>query len=275
MTEKTTNTEIGATASHPYKKLSIQVSLNGLSFCIIDTIGNSVEQSETIPFKSASTPYLVLKVLKALFETHKVAHGQYASVSVIHCNDFYCLVPRALFQKEELPNYLKFNTKLLASDEIVFDELPNCEMNCVYVPFTNINNYLFDLFGPFDFSHQSTNLIQLLLKQKPSNKAVCYVHIANRSMSLAVIEQKKVLLYNQFEFGTKEDLLYYVLFTYEQLQLDPESIKLRLFGAVEDGDEHFSICHEYIKEVAVFMPHEGLTDLGIDPEQSFDLTLLG
>ena len=71
-------------------------------------------------------------------------------------------------------------------------------------------------------------------------------------MDLAVIAQKKLLYYNSFDFSTKEDFLYYLLFTLEQLNLDPGSVKLRLFGNVEEGDEIYSICYEYVQHLSIF-----------------------
>jgi len=111
MTEKTTNTEASSFVNN-YKKLSIQIGLNGLSFSIIDTINNSVLLSEIISFKIAATPYLVLKELKDLLNKHKILDKKFSEVQVIHNNDLFSLVPKTLFDENELANYLKFNTVL-------------------------------------------------------------------------------------------------------------------------------------------------------------------
>ena len=183
-------------------------------------------------------------------------------------------MPKSLFDKEELPNYLKFNTKLLANDQIVYDELSNQEIVCVYVPFTNVNNYLFECFGEFEFKHNSMAMLQALFHQK-SNKTICYVHVSNKFMELAVLEQRRLVLYNQFDYKTKEDFLYYVLFTYEQLSLSVEEVKLKLFGSVEEGDPIFDICYEYLKKVSVFIPKFGNYSLEDIHNSTIDLTLLG
>ena len=254
--------------------MSIQVSLNGLSFSIVDSIAQKTEHLKTIRFKASATPYLLLKELKKAFEKHSILKEQYEEVTVVHKNNLYALVPHALFDVEELPNYLKFNTKLLANDEIAYDMIPNQEVVCVYVPFTNINNYLFDCFGEFEFKHHSQAILQTLFHQK-SNKTICYVHVDDRCMELTVLENKKLLLYNQFEYKTKEDFLYYVLFTYEQLGLDVEEVKLKMFGKIEEDHPIFDLCHEYIKKVSVFIPKYRNYRLEVDGEATIDLTLLG
>ncbi len=250
------------------------MSLNGLSFCVLDTISNSVIQFNKIEFKAKSTPYLLLKELKGLLQKEKLLKQEYEEVTVIHRNNLYALVPKPLFDKNELPNYLKFNTKLLANDQIVYDELPNQEMVCVYVPFTNVNNYLLECFGEFEFKHNSIAMLQALFHQK-SNKTICYVHVANKFMEIAVLEERKLMLYNQFDYKSKEDFLYYVLFTYEQLGLHVEEIKLKLFGTVEEGDPIYDISYQYLKKVSVFVPKFGNYNVEDLDNSTIDLTLLG
>ena len=273
MTEGATNNSTTKEHIHPYKKLSIQVGLNGLSFCVLDTIGHKVLLTDKVDFKAAATPYLLLKALKQMMEQHDLKKHQFATVNVIHNNHLYCLVPKALFDKNELANYLKFNAKLLANDEIVYDVLPHQELVCVYVPFTNVNNYLLDCFGEFEFKHNSAVLLQSLFQQK-NNKLTCYVHVSKKTMEIVVLEQKTLVLYNQFDYNTKEDFLYYVLFTYEQLEMDVASVRLKLFGTIEEDDPIFELCYEYIKKVAVFVPkHAPYAQEGTE-DSSIDLTLL-
>ena len=257
-----------------FKKLSIQVSLNGLSFFVLDTIANKVIVADHVDFKTETTPYLLQKELKNTLKKHDLTSTSFSEVTVIHRNDMFALVPKSLFDIDELPNYLKFNTKLLANDEIAYDELKNHEIVTVYVPFTNINNYVFDLFGEFDFTHNSTVVLLSLFNQKIGSKPVCYVHVSKNNFELAVFDQKRLVLFNQFQFKTKEDFLYYLLFTYEQLNLDTESVKLKLFGAIEEGDELYCICYEYIKKVVVFEPNKNALDVDGNESTSIDFTLL-
>ena len=148
MTEKVRIDTIEKTTTNtPYKKLSIQVGLNGLSFCIIDTIANKVIDADKVVFKTQTTPYLLLRELKDLFDQKGVADHQIADVTVVHQNNLFSLVPKVFFREQELPDYLKFNTKILPSDQIVYDEIENHDMVNVYVPFTNINNFF--IFMPY------------------------------------------------------------------------------------------------------------------------------
>ena len=218
-----------------YYRLSIQVSLNGLSFCILDTIGNTIPLSRRIEFGKELSPYEVLKELKSLIRSEGILDYTFTDVVVIHRNTLFSLVPKALFDPDELANYLKFNVKMLANDLAVYDEISNYDLVNVYVPFVNLNNYIYDLFGEFEFKHHGTVLLDSLLNLHNKGKVpICYVHVDGDQIDITVLDHKELLFYNSFDISSKEDFIYYLLFTLEQLKLDPETVeKLRALGYVE------------------------------------------
>ena len=251
MTKSNKNNEDHTTEN--FYKLSIQVSLNGLSFCVADTLRNTILLSEQLNFGKELSPFEVQRELKDLLRENKVLELDIAETVVIHRNQLFSLVPKALFDKEELANYLKFNAKILANDLIEYDEIESHEIMNVYVPYVNINNYIFDLFGEFEFVHNGTVILESLLKSAGSStEPVCFVHIGQQQMDLIIVSKKQLLFYNSFNFRTKEDFIYYILFSLEQLDLDPESIPLRLFGHVEEGDELYNICYEFIRHISIY-----------------------
>jgi len=273
MTEKVATKKI-LNSNKEFQKLSIQVSLNGLSFCIVDTVDSTIECLDSLVFEEERSPFGLQKALLALFEKHKITKKQFSEVIVVHRNKLFSLVPNSLFEEAEMPNYLKFNTKILANDHIVFDALENYDMVNVYVPFVNINNYIYDLFGAFTFKHSGTVMIESLLSsQKYSSSPTCFVHTAHNQMEVTIISHKKLVLYNSFDFNSKEDFIYYLLFTFEQLELETEKTKLMLFGDIEEADELYNICYDYVKHVSIFVP--SITSYPMDlGKESIDFTVL-
>ncbi|NAS12100.1 DUF3822 family protein [Poritiphilus flavus] len=273
MTKKEINSKTDL-SEESYHKLSIQVSLNGLSFCILDTIANTIASSNRLSFGKELSPYEVQKELKDFLRENRVSDYNFSEVVAIHRNNLFSLVPKSLFDKDELANYLKFNAKILANDHLEYDEIEGFDMVNVYVPFVNINNYIYDLYGEFDFMHNGTVMVQSLLNTHKNGKdPVAYVHIAEQQMDLAVLTNKSLLFYNSFNFKTKEDFMYYLLFTLEQLKLDTQNVKVRLFGAVEEGDEIYSLCYEYIQHLAIFIPSNPALPLA-QAEETIDFTVL-
>ncbi len=274
MTEKTNNIQRAET-ENTFKKLSIQIGLNGLSFCVLDTITNKIEAFEKVTFKTQSTSYLMLKELKTLLDPIDNVQKRFSEVVVIHKSGLFSLVPKTLFNADELPNFLKFNAKIMATDHIVYDEIAHSDIINVYVPFTNINNYIFDLFGEFEYKHSGTVMVTTLLNQaRASEEPVCYIQVAEKEMEMVVVAHKKLLFYNYFDYKTPEDFLYYLLFGLEQMQIDLEKVQLKLFGAVNEDDDIFNLCHKYIRNVSVFVPINTAYPFEQLESQTIDFTTL-
>ena len=217
----------------------------------------------------------MLKELKEKLSTQGEVGRNFSEVMVIHKNNMFSLVPKPLFNKEELPNYLKFNAKIMANDLIAYDEIPNQEIINVYIPYTNVNNHIFELFGEFEFKHSGTVLINTLLKQnRTSAEPVCYVQVSDREMEVMVMSDKKLVFYNQFGYSSKEDFLYYLLFSLEQLQMDLEKVNLKLFGSIEEGDAIYELCYQYIKNVSVFVPSNPSFPIEQLENESIDFSIL-
>lgn len=236
--------------SNNYKELSIQVSLNGLSFCIINSASKQIELFKEITFDLKTTPEKIQIELDQYMLSEKIHDKGIQKVNVLHKNELSTFVPKPLFTKNNLPDYLKYNVKILDNDFIAFEEIQNTDLINVYVPYTNVNNYIFDHFGEFEYKHFSSVLVETLLnKSQKSDDAVMYLNVSKGYFEIVVIKNRQLLLYNTFHFLSKEDFIYYILFTVEQLALNPELFKLYLLGEIKEGDELYDIIYIYIRHI--------------------------
>jgi len=233
--------------------LSIQFSLDGFSFCILHKDSRTFTALYDYTFEELNNnPQKLLENVTSIFKDQTLLQKKYHSISVNHRNELATLVPKSLFDEEKLGAYVSFNTKVYKNDQIVYDEIKNHDIISVYIPYTNINNFLLDQFKEFEFKHNSNILIESLLSiYKYSLVPHMFAHIHNNHFELVVIADKKLQLYNTFRFSTKEDFIYYVLFTAEQLKLNPEKFELVLLGAIEKDDELFNIAYTYIRNVSL------------------------
>jgi hypothetical protein len=233
------------------KELSIQISLNGLSFCVLDSKTKTITYLKRIPLKKKSTPLKILDLLIQSFENEVHLQDAFIKVLVIHDNELSTFVPKELFNEALLADYLKFNSKILKSDFIAFDNIDiNSSVN-VYVPYVNINNFIYEKFGSFSYKHISTILIGKILEaEKHAENTKVYLHVEQAHFNMVVISKGELMLYNTFEYNTKEDFIYYVLFTLEQLELNPETIDIILLGNISLDDAIYTIIYKYIRHVS-------------------------
>lgn len=275
MTKKRRN-NISNLADKNFKKLSIQVSLNGLSFCVADTVSQKLLLSDRVDFAFEKNPMDAKDELHKLFLKHDIENMQFDEVVTVHRNTLFALVPKSLFNADNLYEYLKFNTKILANDILAYDEVENHDLVIVYVPYVNINNYIYDLFGEFHYMHNGTVLLQSLMNNQTQNQeTTCFVHVSKDQLDITVLNQRKLMLYNSFKYDTKEDFAYYLLFVLEQLELDPKTAIVKLFGDIEEDDATFKLCYDYIQHISIFAPStQQLMKLGEPSTSSIDFTLI-
>ncbi len=236
--------------------LSIQLSLDGFSFCIYNNLENELSCFAVYEFEKRSiSPYKHLEFVEELFEKEEVLNLGFNSVSVTHFNNLVTQVPLPFFDKNNMERYLQYSVKVLENDYITFDEIKNSEIVNVYIPFVNINNFLIDKFNSFIYKHSSTVLIEKLVHQYKNFEGDFYfVNVANNNFEIVVIKNKKLELYNFFDFKTKEDFIYYILFTAEQLNLNPEEFQLILLGDIEKESELYTIMYQYIRNIKFYTP---------------------
>ncbi|TNJ41727.1 DUF3822 family protein [Tamlana fucoidanivorans] len=231
--------------------LSIQISLSGLSFCILDTQSNTILHLKEKHFGKKLNPLDILNELTDLFNTDTYLANNFYRVTVIHDSDLSVQVPKTLFNEANLADYLKFNSKILKTDFVTFDALNEQDIINVYVPYVNVNNFIYDQFGDFTFKHISTVLIEELLHfEKHATSLKFYVHVSKDNFQIIVIEKGKLKLYNSFNYQTDQDFIYYILFTAEQLGLNPETFELLFLGDVNKEDALYQIAYKYIRTIA-------------------------
>ena len=235
-------------------KMSIQVRLNGFSFCVLNCSSNTLSWYKKIDLGKEHSPVEILKEIEKLYTEEPSLQNEFQEVIVLFSNNLYTVVPESYFIEEEASTYLKFNTKILKTDVVAHDLLSHNLVN-VYIPYTNINNYFFDKYGEFEFQHNISVLIEAVLAKNSENRnAQVYLNDYSNYYDLVIVKDNKLLLANTFQYDTKEDFIYYLLFTAEQLQIDPSEFNLWLLGDISKDSENFDIAYTYVKNIDFLIP---------------------
>lgn len=232
-------------------RLSIQVRLDGLSFFTQNNEGTVIDYA-SFAFRRKVDPAGLLSEIQWIVKEQPLLQASYKSVSVVYVNNLFTLVPLALFDESKLTDYLKFNTKMLQTDFVTFDHIGTHEIVNIYIPYANVNNYFFDQYGAFTYHHALTHLITDVLDNAGHQEhAQILINVHPQSFEMIITDQKKLLFANTFDYQTKEDFIYYVLFTLEQLGLNPETVQVNFTGVIDEADEKYAIAYTYIRNVTI------------------------
>ena len=269
--KKTINKEIEKTQK---KKLSIQFSLDGFSFYISNS-HNIISKFTSFEFpKAIKSPVLILKEIQEIFKNEKSLQQDFEFVNVIHQNNLSSLVPNQYFKDNDLNNYLKYSIKTITTDLIVYYDLNFIKAKNVYVPFVNINNFIFQNFGEFEYKHHSSILLEKLISLS-DNSLNFFVNISQSLFDIVVLKDSQILFYNIFEYQTKEDFIYYILFTLEQLELSSEETNISLTGNIDEHSELYKILYTYVRNVSFFNSKNPVYNNQTEIDKHSNFILLG
>lgn len=277
MEKKTTNKEIPE--EHGNNKLSILVSQDGLCFC--SSSNRKIQAFHYRSFTRKQTPEELLKAMDSaeIANLLRIAKKEEAEVELFYANALFTLVPLPYFKDNRVSDYLKYNVRLLETDDLAYDRVDAIDANLVYIPYINFNNFIFERFGEFTFHHIAAPFIARSIQlAENSDIPEVFLEAYPSHFMLAVIEQGELVLCNDFDYQAPEDLVYYLLFTIKQLELNSETVKLHLSGEMDESTAAFELLKTYIRHIDFissedFKENAKITELTEMPEHRFQLLL--
>lgn len=233
-------------------QLNLIVGLNGFSFLVVNPENKTFQAPTQVDFAVADYRKTTEEQYWEAFLKYPELTRNYEKVTIFHKNAYATFVPNELYDEGQPELYLQFATKLFETDSFDIDEIPELGVKNVFVPYVHINNFLLDQFDTFEYHHFETALckqFQKIAAQRSDKLALAYVD--KNLFSLYVFQGSNLLFNNTFEILKPADFVYYLLFTAEQLELDPEQFPLQLFGAISEDSPFFQLAYQYIRNIEV------------------------
>ena len=236
---------------HPSTLLTIKLSSFSATLVLSNSVDDSIVQYFHYNFDKKIAPENLSEKLNTIINESEIDQSNIIDVKLIICNKLSSLVPNNLFEKKLSLEYLKFNSKLLENDFAAHDFIEEIDAVNVYLPYMNVNNYIIDNFGAFNFYHYSTLLIKKLIKYNKEKESCLYVNLQEESFQVLIIKKNKLLYYNNFDFNKKEDILYFLLFVIEQNKIDSNKSKLYLIGKIDLKSDAYLLISKFISNVEI------------------------
>ncbi len=230
-------------------QLSIQLSLEQLVFTVYNPEKNKFVGIESFKFPGIESVDQLPSFMGKILNSRPSFAFPYESVFLLFQNRYSTLIPQPLFSEENKNLYLGFNQPFQEDSRIIFDTLRNVEaVNVYYIP--NLVVEKAKNFWPnVNILHYSTGLIESLsinFKNQVDSNSL-FLNLRKNCFDIVYFKENKLNYYNSFEFHTKEDFIYFLLITIDQLGLNPEDINLILSGDISKTDDRYQMIHQYIK----------------------------
>ena len=165
-------------------------------------------------------------------------------------SDKHTFVPAALYQETKKSKYLDFLGLKEDNSVVCADYLKPVDMYNIYSVSKKVHAKLKNLENT-EFRHASTLLLEELIKENLEriDDTRVYLNVKNNSFEMMVLKAANLLFDNTFRFKTKEDFLYFVLFSMEQLHLDAEITPVYFMGMIEKDSQVVELVTRYIRDV--------------------------
>lgn len=231
--------------------LSIQLGISHFSYCLLNTITLTYDYVKMHTLSSVDD---AAAEITEIINNDAIIKAEFSSQSVAFVNFPSTLVPSSLYKKEEAETILAFNTEVMG--KVIADTILSQKANLIYSVPESILTIVSNFFPKAKQKAQESILIQQY-SQLNTNTEKAYLYLNQKKVTITFFKENKLIFNNSFDYFTKEDLLYFVLFSFEQLKLSTEKIKVILFGAIEKDDEYFNLLYDYIRNLKLGKrPHQ-------------------
>jgi hypothetical protein len=228
--------------------LSIQISLDGFYFSVLDIPRGKyvVLNGHHFFLKRAR---LLLKHVSEVIESEDIFNHDFKSIEILYSTRKFTLVPQAFYSRVSLDKYLWFNN-LLEKGFIVGKNLfPNAGCWCIFDMPQNLSEFLAAKFPGCTIKHHLFPLVEGVLKRNrtSADKGQVHLNFARDSFEMVVVNGSKLIYCNMFTYKTDRDILYHVLYTFDQLKLSPEYTELILHGQIPQVSPVYHLFKKYVK----------------------------
>lgn len=224
--------------------------MGGFSFVVFDTTQKqyiAIEHYDTYNNTSYSE---LAEFIDHIILHHKILKTTFKSVSIALDNHINTLTPKVFYSNETGKEILKFNHAILENENESHDFIHAINAYNSYSIPEELKRCFIKHFPKHVWKHNSSILIESLLQQfKLHEQKKIYISIQENFFELVVLQGKELKFFNTFEYKASTDLIYYLLFTCEQLNLNPDQIPTIIIGEIERESEIFKYLYKYIRNI--------------------------
>lgn len=238
----------------------MQINLHGLVFSIFSEEKNKFIGIEAYTFADVKNPDKIPIQLDLILNENSWFAFPFKKVFVLYQNNHNTLIPSALFEKERKSLYLGFNQVFQENSRIVYNELKNTSaVNIYYLP-NPIAEKVKEFWPNSKIMQYSSVLIESLMRnfKNKTDQNTLFIDNHENSFDIVNLRSNKLFYYNNFDFRTKEDFIYFLLSAIEHLNLNPEEVKIVLMGEIRKGMNIYEMIFQYIRNFSFIEKNQNL-----------------
>jgi hypothetical protein len=241
--------DINSTANY---NLALEVSHDGLSFCLHDSIRNKFVLLRS--FFSEDDKKLKTEQIEGIFNSDDFLNRSFKSIKIVIPSARCTLVPAPLFDPAHKDDYFLFNHLGDESCIILNNKLSDPDANIVFSVSHKLHILLNEKFpGATLMHHLKPLLVSAHIGQFGVADKYVRLHVEKEFFNLLYFNEKKLIFCNTFSYRNVSDILYFVMYTFNNLGIKQDEV-LYISGLVDHFDELYTNISDYIRSVKFIEP---------------------
>ncbi len=203
--------------------LSIRFNSGGFSLSIVD------ESKIQLSTKSVPATIASLSSDDIIALINKEININYSAINLIYESDNYLFVPAPIFRSHEASDYLNLQQKPLKNEVVLYNNLPIWDTVNVFAIPKALPTALNQLFPNTIIEHHISYFLTTKIKTQHENSL--FIWTRQKMMDIIAFKNSKLQLLNSYAYQTAEDFTYHTLNVIDQLSVNAEKCKVKLFNA--------------------------------------------
>lgn len=238
-------------------ELSLQVSPDNLSFCILDTIRNKYVLLRS--FEADENKYYNAPKLDELISKDDFLLKRYKKFNIVMPTRKFTLVPAQLFDPGKKDEYYSFNHVPEEGDLILSNKISDPDAYIIFSVLKPLYEVVTGRFpGALPFHHTKSLMAHVSYCKNSVKENYIHIHIEKEFFNLVIFDNDILKFCNSFSYRNYNDILYYVLNTFKNLEIKQEET-IHLSGYTEKYDDLSSAFSIYVRNLKFSDPSGNFT----------------
>lgn len=228
---------------------AVCIDLSPVRFSLSESEINSIQIHYITDFKSIPGAYHTnTELLAAGLKQSGIQLKSYLKTYINFNSKHFTIVPAAFFNELKAREILEFNCGPVGNDLVLVDDI-NSDIKLIYSIEEGLKSTIDKLFPNHHLKHTATVLSRLLLQSDELQNENILMFIDHHAVYIVAKKGYQLLLCNQYQAQSDEDILYYLLFVLEQFQFNPLDVKISIAGNIEAEHSLIKTLKKYIKQI--------------------------
>ena len=228
-------------------ELSLQVSISGLSFSILDRLRNKFVLIRS--HEPEENKYFTADELGEIINKDDFLTKRYRKTNIITPSTRFTLVPAPLFDQAKKDEYFAFNHGNEENNSLLINKIADPDAYLIFPLLKPLDGLLSSVYPGTQHLHYLKPLLRHISQcRKGITGHYIHVHAERDFFNLIVFDHNSLRFCNAFTYKNISDILYYIINVFKQLSI-PQEETIFMSGKTEKENELVSGLATYLRNV--------------------------